>query len=87
MGFMKLSYYFFKVVYFLKNIMVAVHRVIGSKFEMVWPYYSMKRVHDVLGHAPPPLPPPGTPPLENVNKLFCSQIYFLGSFGSVVAEF
>ena len=67
--------------------MVAVHRAIESKFEMVRPYYSMKHVHDVLGYAPPLLLPPGTPPIENVNKLFCSQIYFLGSFEGVVAEF
>ena len=25
-------------------------RPVGSKFGMVWPYYSAKRVHNVLGH-------------------------------------
>ena len=29
--------------------------------------------HNILGHAPPLLTPPSTSPLENVNKLFCSQ--------------
>ena len=40
---------------------------------MVWPYCSVKCTHNVLGHTPPPLPQPGTPPLENFNKLLCSQ--------------
>ena len=41
-------------------------RPIGSKFEMVRPYYSTKQVHHVLGprpphHHPPPPPPPPPP--------------------------
>ena len=31
-------------------------RPVGSKFEIVWLYCSAKRVHNVLGHSPPPLP-------------------------------
>ena len=51
-------------------------RPVGSKFEMVRPYYSAKRAHNVLGHAhltPPPHPPPGIQPLQ----CHCFQIAFL----------
>ena len=45
---------------------------IQAQFEMVGPYYSAKRAHNVLGyaHLPSPHTPPGIPALE----CYCSQI-------------
>ena len=50
-------------------------RPVGSKFEMVQPYYSAKRAHNVLEHAhlPSLQPPPGMPLLECYQ---CTQIAF-----------
>ena len=43
---------------------VGLFRPVGSNYEMVRPYYSAKRAHNVLGHAhlssPPPPPSPTT---------------------------
>lgn len=45
-------------------------------WKQIWNDYSSKHTHNVLGYAPPLLSPPGIPPLQNVNKLFCFQITF-----------
>ena len=55
-------------------------RPVGSKFEMVQPYYSTKRAHDVLWHAH--LAPHARRP---VTQLLLSNC-FLGRFEAVVAE-
>ena len=60
-------------------------RPVGSKFEMVRPYYSAKHAHDVLGHAhlPPPLPIAARYPS---SRMLLHSNRFLGCFEAVVAE-
>ena len=48
---------------------LTMHRPVGSKFEMVRPYYSAKCVHNVLGHTHLPSPP-------HTTWYPCSQIAF-----------
>ena len=54
-------------------------RPVGSKFEMVHPYYSAKRAHNVLGHVPPPARYPS-------SRMLLLSSCFLGRFEAVVAE-
>ena len=42
----------------LAQLLPCLDRPVGSKFEMVWPYCSAKRAHNVPGHAPPPFSSP-----------------------------
>ena len=60
------------------------YRPVGSKFEMVRPYYSTKRAHNVLGHAHLPSPPP-TAQCPTSRMLLLSNC-ILGRFEAIVAE-
>ena len=59
-------------------------RPVGSKFEMVRPYYSAKRVHNILGHAHLPSPQHATryPSSRMLQLSNC----FLGRFEALVTE-
>ena len=56
-------------------------RPVGSKFELVRPYYSAKRAHNVLGHAHFPLPHATRYPSSRMLPL---SNCFLGHFEAVV---
>ena len=59
-------------------------RPVGSKFEMVRPYYSAMHAHNFLGHAHLPSPSPATRYPSSRVLLFSNC--FLGRFEAVVAE-
>ena len=53
---------------------VVCYRPVGSKFEMVRPYYDAMRARNVLGHTHLPSPPPPTPPGIPALECYCCQI-------------
>ena len=68
---------------------IEQYRPVGSKFEMVRPYYDAMRARNVLGHthlpSPPPPPPPHTARYPSSRMLLLSNC-ILGRFEGVVAE-
>ena len=69
----------------LPLVVAAVQiRPVGSKFEMVQPNYSTKRVHIVLGHAHLHFRPHAA--LYASSRMIMLSNCFLGRFEAVVAE-
>ena len=63
---------------------MGIDRPLGSKFEMIRPYYSAKRTHNVLEHAHLPSLPHATW-YPSSGMLLLSNC-FLGRFEAVVTE-
>ena len=60
-------------------------RPVGSKFEMVRPYYSAMRAHNFLGNTHLPSPSPAARYIPSSRMLLLSNC-FLGRFEAIVAE-